>query len=89
MSISGCVGPRLAFAVGGHGKFCGSRGMALPLLGLNVRLKGSAAKEYTVRYSATFIDGSAVGPIEEGAACEAPGLAALKSFHHRTGAESG
>jgi hypothetical protein len=54
--------------------------MALPLLGLNVRLKGAAAKEYTVRYSATFIDGSAVGPIEEGTACEAPGLAALESF---------
>ena len=26
------------------GKFCGSRGMALPLLGLKVRLKGNAAK---------------------------------------------
>ena len=26
------------------GKFCGSRGMALPLLGLKVRLKGAAAK---------------------------------------------
>ena len=63
-----------------NGKFCGSRGMALPLLGLNVRLKGAAAKEYTVRYSATFIDGSAVGPVEEGTACEAPGLAAMESF---------
>jgi Clostridial hydrophobic W len=63
-----------------NGKFCGSRGMALPLLGLNVRLKGAAAKEYTVRYSATFIDGSAVGPIEEGTACEAPGLAAMEAF---------
>jgi hypothetical protein len=54
--------------------------MALPLLGLNVRLKGAAAKEYTVRYSATFIDGSAVGPVDEGVACEAPGLAAMESF---------
>jgi hypothetical protein len=63
-----------------NGKFCGSRGMALPLLGMNVRLKGAAAKEYRVRYSATFIDGSAVGPVEEGTACEAPGLAALESF---------
>jgi hypothetical protein len=63
-----------------NGKFCGSRGMALPLLGLNVRLKGVAAKEYTVRYSATFVDGSAVGPIEEGTACESPGLAAMESF---------
>ena len=63
-----------------NGKFCGSRGMALPLLGLNVRLKGAAAQDFTVRYSATFIDGSAVGPIEEGTACEAPGLAAMESF---------
>jgi len=63
-----------------NGKFCGSRGMALPLLGLNVRLKGAAAKEFTVRYSATFIDGSAVGPIDEGTACEAPGLAAMEAF---------
>ena len=63
-----------------NGKFCGSRGMALPLLGLNVRLKGAAAKEYALRYSATFIDGSAVGPIEEGVACEAPGLAAMEAF---------
>jgi hypothetical protein len=63
-----------------NGKFCGSRGMALPLLGLNVRLKGAAAKQYTVRYSATFIDGSAVGPVEEGTACEAPGLAAMEAL---------
>jgi hypothetical protein len=63
-----------------NGKFCGSRGMALPLLGLNVRLKGAAAKEFTMRYSATFIDGSAVGPVDSGLACEAPGLAALESF---------
>jgi len=63
-----------------NGKFCGSRGMALPLLGVNVRLKGAAAKQYTVRYSATFIDGSAVGPVEAGTACEAPGLAAMEAF---------
>jgi hypothetical protein len=63
-----------------NGKFCGSRGMALPLLGLNVRLKAAAAKEYTMRYSATFIDGSAVGPVNAGLACEAPGLAAMESF---------
>jgi Clostridial hydrophobic W len=63
-----------------NGKFCGSRGMALPLLGLNVRLKGAAAKQFKVRYSATFIDGSAVGPTDEGTACEAPGLAAMEAF---------
>jgi hypothetical protein len=54
--------------------------MALPLLGVNVRLKGAAAKQYSLRYSATFIDGSAVGPVEAGTACEAPGLAAMEAF---------
>lgn len=63
-----------------NGKFCGSRGMALPLLGLNLRLKGAAAEAHALRYSATFVDGSAVGPVEEGTQCEAPGLAALESF---------
>lgn len=62
------------------GKFCGSRGMALPLLGLKVRLKGAAAKAYECTYSATFVDGSAIGPVSGGAACEAESLAALEAF---------
>jgi hypothetical protein len=62
------------------GKFCGSRGMALPLLGLKVRLKGAAAKNFECSYSATFVDGSAVGPIAGGATCEAESLAALEAF---------
>jgi hypothetical protein len=62
------------------GKFCGSRGMALPLLGLKVRLKGAAAKTYECSYSATFVDGSAIGPVAGGEACEAQSLAALEAF---------
>ena len=62
------------------GKFCGSRGMALPLLGFKLRLKGNAAKAYTCSYSATFIDGSAVGPVPGGESCEAESLAALEAF---------
>ena len=62
------------------GKFCGSRGMALPLLGFKLRLKGNAAKAYTCSYSATFIDGSAVGPVPGGESCEAECLAALEAF---------
>ena len=62
------------------GKFCGSRGMALPLLGLKVRLKGAAAKAFECSYAATFVDGSAVGPVNAGEACEAESLAALESF---------
>ncbi len=62
------------------GKFCGSRGMALPLLGLKVRLKGAAAKTYECSYSATFVDGSEVGPVNGGETCEAESLAALEAF---------
>ena len=62
------------------GKFCGSRGMALPLLGLKVRLKGAAAKSHACSYSATFVDGSAVGPVPGGETCEAEGLAAMEAF---------
>jgi hypothetical protein len=62
------------------GKFCGSRGMALPLLGLKVRLKGAAAKAFDCTYSATFVDGSSVGPVNAGEACEAESLAALEAF---------
>jgi hypothetical protein len=63
------------------GKFCGSRGMALPLLGFKLRLKGNAAKNYTCSYSATFVDGSAVGPVPAGESCEAESLAALEALH--------
>jgi hypothetical protein len=62
------------------GKFCGSRGMALPLLGLKVRLRGAAAKTLECFYSATFVDGSAVGPVGDGETCEAESLAALEAF---------
>jgi Clostridial hydrophobic W len=62
------------------GKFCGSRGMALPLLGIKVRLKGAAAKTHECSYSASFVDGSAVGPVPAGETCEAESLAALEAF---------
>ncbi len=62
------------------GKFCGSRGMALPLLGLKVRLKGAAAKTHECSYSATFVDGSEIGPVNGGETCEAESLAALEAF---------
>jgi hypothetical protein len=62
------------------GQFCGSRAMALPLLGLRVRLRGEAAAAYDVAYSASFVDGSAVGPSVNGEACEADSLAAMEAF---------
>jgi hypothetical protein len=62
------------------GQYCGSRGMALPLLGLRLRLKGAAAKAYECSYAASFVDGSTAGPVGAGEACEAPSLAALEAF---------
>ena len=49
--IPGGAGPRLAVAWVEGGQFCGSRGMALPVLGLRVRLRGEAAE--TLRLHAT------------------------------------
>ena len=62
------------------GQFCGSRRMALPLLGLRVRLRGATAASFECAYSATFTDGTAVGPVAAGEACEAENLAPLESF---------
>jgi hypothetical protein len=54
--------------------------MALPLLGLTIRLKGAAARNWDCQYSATFTDGSEVGPVSAGETCEAESLAALEAF---------
>ena len=62
------------------GRLCGSRGMALPLLGLRVRLTGEAAESHEVVVSATFVDGSMVGPVPGGDGCESESLSALESF---------
>lgn len=62
------------------GKFCGSRGMALPLLGLRVRLKDAAAATHDVSVQATFIDGSAAGPVGADETCECESLAAMEAF---------
>ncbi|MFT8719083.1 hypothetical protein [Acetobacter sp.] len=62
------------------GKYCGSRGMALPILGLRVRLKGEAAENYFCELEATFTDGTTVGPVDEDEAVEAESLAPLEAF---------
>ena len=62
------------------GQFCGSRGMALPVLGIRVRLKGEAAEKFTLSYSASFIDGTATGPVQAGEACESDSLAAVEAI---------
>ena len=62
------------------GQYCGSRGMALPILGLRVRLKGAAAETHTLRVSATFTDGSKVGPLADTETAETESLAPLEAF---------
>lgn len=62
------------------GQFCGSRGMSLPILGLRVRLRGQAAERFDAAVTATFLDGSTVGPVLDGAVCESGSLAPLEAF---------
>ncbi len=62
------------------GQFCGSRGMALPVLGLRLRLKGAAAEAYDCSYSAAFVDGTVIGPIAAGEACESESLAPMEAM---------
>ena len=62
------------------GQFCGSRGMSLPILGLRVRLRGASAATHRVTLSASFVDGTRLGPVHDGEPCEAPSLAALEAF---------
>lgn len=62
------------------GQYCGSRGMALPLLGLRVRLSGEAAEQYDISYSAKFIGGASAGPVGNDETCEAEHLAPLEAF---------
>ncbi len=62
------------------GQFCGSRGMALPILGLRVRLRGASAETHECTYAATFVDGASIGPVQGGEACEAESLAPVEAF---------
>lgn len=62
------------------GQFCGSRGMSLPILGLRIRLRGAAAKTHKLSVSASFVDGTEIGPVSDGEVCEAPSLSPLEAF---------
>lgn len=62
------------------GQYCGSRGMALPLLGLRIRLGGEAAEQYDISYSASFVGGAIAGPVGNDETCEADTLAPLESI---------
>jgi hypothetical protein len=62
------------------GQYCGSRGMALPLLGFRVRLQGKAADAFDLTCSASFIDGTATGPVGNDETCESESLAPLEAL---------
>ncbi len=48
-------------------KMCGTKGMAVPLVGFAARLKGTAAGGYDCEYSGYFQSGVTVGPLRNGA----------------------
>ncbi len=62
------------------GQYCGSRGMALPLLGLRIRLSGEAAEQYDISYAASFVGGAKAGPVGNDETCEADTLAPLEAI---------
>jgi hypothetical protein len=62
------------------GQFCGSRGMSLPILGLRVRLRGEAAERLDCALTATFVDGTKIGPLESGEPAQAESLSPLEAF---------
>ncbi len=62
------------------GQFCGSRGMSLPILGLRVRLRGEAAERLDCALTASFVDGTKIGPLDSGEPAQAESLAPLEAF---------
>jgi hypothetical protein len=62
------------------GQFCGSRGMSLPILGLRVRLRGEAAERLECTLTATFVDGTKIGPLDNGEPAQADSLSPLEAF---------
>jgi Clostridial hydrophobic W len=61
-------------------EFCGSRGMALPILGLRLRLRGAAEDAWSLSAEASFVDGARSGPVGSGELLESPSLAPLEAF---------
>lgn len=65
------------------GRYCGSRGLALPLRGFCLRLHPMAAARYEVACNARFVDGAEVAPAGAELICAAPSMAALEAFQLR------
>jgi hypothetical protein len=62
------------------GQYCGSRGMALPLLGFRIRLQGKAAEAFELSASGSFVDGTDCGPVGSDETCEGEKLAPLEAM---------
>ena len=62
------------------GRFCGSQGLAQPLRGFALTLRGEAAVNYECSYTATFVDGSVAGLVPSGQVCAAATFAPLEAF---------
>ncbi len=62
------------------GQYCGSRGMSLPILGLRMRLRGEAAERFDCVVEASFVDGTKVGPLDNGEPCQADSMSPLEAF---------
>ena len=62
------------------GQFCGSRGMALPILGFKIKLSDAAAKRFTLSISASFLDGTKLNDLGSEDSVEAPSLSPLEAF---------
>ncbi len=62
------------------GQYCGSRGMSLPILGLRMRLRGEAAERFDCVLEASFVDGTKVGPLDNGEPCQAESMSPLEAF---------
>ena len=62
------------------GRYCGSRGLALPLRGFSLRLLGAAAAGFSCSYAARFVDGSEIASAGAERVCVAATLAPLEAF---------
>jgi LPS sulfotransferase NodH len=62
------------------GGFCGSRGVRLPLRGLSIELRNAARQRFQCSYTASFMDGSTVGPTPGGQICHSAAWAPLVRF---------
>ncbi len=62
------------------GQYCGSRGMSLPILGLRMRLRGEAAERFDCVVEASFVDGTKMGPLDNGEPCQAESMSPLEAF---------